>query len=231
MTATTRLAAGCLCILALFTLGADKPAAEAEPKFEMFEADEDGRAVIFNRKDLTGWDADPKYWRVENGEIVGQCKDKSNPYSYCVTKKAVGDFRLVFQVKLTPNEGNSGVQVRSVKAPADKGGEHMKGPQCDIGKGWWGHLYDEHGLGKMTKKGAEEAVLPGQWNIYEIVAQGTKVRRCINGTPAEDVDDARLRQVGLIGLQIHSGGPMEIRFKEMRLEINPKDDELTTARR
>ena len=33
--------------------------------------------------------------------------------------------------------------------------------------------------------------------------------------------DAQLSRRGVIGLQVHSGGPMEVRFKDLRLEVLP----------
>ena len=56
------------------------------------------------------------------------------------------DFRLSVQVKLVKNEGNSGIQFRSIEL-AD--GE-MKGDQADIGPGWWGKLYEENGRGLLV---------------------------------------------------------------------------------
>lgn len=201
--------------------------AREEPAVPKFEAGADGKVQIFNGKDLEGWDAEAKYWRVENGEIVGQARDRNNPYSYCVTKRAVGDFRLVFQVKLVPNEGNSGVQFRSIREAKDR----MTGPQADIGKGWWGHLYDEHGKALVTKKSGEQFVKPGDWNLYEIVAVGSKVKLAINGNACNEIDDKDLRTAGVIGLQIHSGGPMEVRFKELVLELDPREATLTTVKK
>ena len=52
-----------------------------------------------------------------------------------------GDFRLIFEVKLTPNKENSGIQFRSEVLPNG----HVKGYQADIGAGWWGKLYEEEG--------------------------------------------------------------------------------------
>ena len=33
---------------------------------------EKGFVSIFDGKSLKGWDGDPKYWRVENGNLVGE---------------------------------------------------------------------------------------------------------------------------------------------------------------
>lgn len=188
----------------------------------LFEPGPDGKVVIFNGRDFDGWDADPKYWSVDNGEIVAS-GDADHPYSYLTTKKAVRDFRLVFKVKLVPNTGNSGVQFRSVRLSA----QAMKGPQADIGKGWWGQIYDEHGRGLITKKSGDQFVRPEDWNTYEILAVGSRVRTAINGNLCADIDDDRLRQEGVIGLQLHSGGRMEVRFKDLMLELNPKFELLT----
>ena len=47
--------------------------AQAAPVFpEPAGADTAGFVPIFDGKTLTGWDADPKYWRIENGTLVGE---------------------------------------------------------------------------------------------------------------------------------------------------------------
>ena len=66
------------------------------------------------------------------------------------------------------------------------------------------------------------------WNTYEIVAVGSRVRTAINGMLCVDLDNPQIARRGIIGLQVHSGGPMEVRFKDFQLELNPKL-ELTTA--
>jgi hypothetical protein len=45
------------------------------------------------------------------------------------------------------------------------------------------------------------------------------VRTWINGKPCVDLDDPSGRRRGVFGLQIHSGGPMEVRFKDIKLEV------------
>jgi hypothetical protein len=77
---------------------------------------------------------------VENGEIVGKT-DGLAKNEFLISELSVGDFRLELDVKLVNNEGNSGIQIRSQPIA---GGE-MKGYQADIGAGWWGKLYEEHG--------------------------------------------------------------------------------------
>ncbi len=169
---------------------------------------------FFNGKDLSGWDGDPKLWRVDNGAIVGKSPGLKHN-EFLRSHMQAGDFRLTLKVKLVPNAGNSGVQFRSDVLP----GGDVKGLQADIGAGWWGKLYEEHGRGLLWDKSGEAHVKPGQWNDYEIVAIGSRVRTFINGKRCVDLDDVKLSRQGIFALQIHSGPAMEVRFKELRLEV------------
>jgi putative membrane-bound dehydrogenase-like protein len=171
---------------------------------------------FFNGKDLTGWDGDAKLWSVENGEIVGKSPGlKRNEFLKSQTLAA--DFRLTLKVKLTPNKENSGIQFRS-EALTD--GE-MRGPQADIGAGWWGKLYEENGRGLLWNKSGEQYVKTDEWNDYEIIAEGSRVRTYINGKLCVDLNDAVLSRRGILAVQIHAGGPMEVRFKDLKLEVLP----------
>lgn len=171
---------------------------------------------FFNGKDLAGWEGDPKLWSVANGGIVG--KSPGIPRnSFLRSQYQCSDFRLTLQVKLIPNKENSGVQFRS--EPIDNG--EMKGPQADIGEGWWGKLYEESARGLLWDQSGEKHVKINDWNEYRIEAQGSRIRTWINGNPCVDLDDPRISRQGIIALQIHSGGPMEVHFKDLKLEILP----------
>jgi putative membrane-bound dehydrogenase-like protein len=176
-------------------------------------ATEDNVKDFFNGKDLAGWDGDPKLWSVQNGEIVG--KSPGIPKNeFLKSHIACTDFRLTVQVKLTPDKENSGIQFRS--EPLANG--EMRGPQADVGAGWWGKLYDESGRGTVWNKPGDQHVKKDDWNDYKVEAIGGKVKTWINGQLCVDLDDSRLSQRGIFGLQIHSGGPMEVRFRNFKLE-------------
>ena len=70
---------------------------------------------LFNGKDLTGWDGDPRLWSVKDGVIHGETteenKAKGNTFLICKDLK-LGDFelRLSFRCNAT---NNSGIQYRS----------------------------------------------------------------------------------------------------------------------
>ena len=52
-----------------------------------------------------------------------------------------------------------------------------------------------------------------------VEAKGSKVRTWINGQLCVDYEDEKLSKRGVIAFQIHSGGPMEVRFKDIKLEV------------
>lgn len=169
---------------------------------------------FFNGKDLTGWNGNPDLWSVESGEIVGKSAGlKKN--EWLVGPLELGDFKLSLQVKLVDNQGNSGIQFRS-EARANG---MVDGYQADIGKGWWGKLYEEHGRALLWKDSGEEHVKLGEWNRYEVVAKGSKVQTFINGNLCVDLDDRKGARRGIIGFQLHSGGPTEVRYKDLKVEL------------
>jgi hypothetical protein len=49
------------------------------------------------------------------------------------------------------------------------------------------------------------------------------VKTFINGKPCVDLNDPALPRRGIFAFQIHAGGPMEVRFKDIRLELLPPD--------
>jgi putative membrane-bound dehydrogenase-like protein len=174
----------------------------------------DNAKDLFNGKDLSGWDGDPKLWSVENGEIVGRSPGlKRN--EFLKSRMIADDFRLTLKVKLVPDKENSGVQFRSEALPDGE----VKGPQADVGAGWWGKLYEENGRGVLSNGVGERHVKAGDWNEYEIVAQGSRVKTYLNGKLCVDLDDPAVSRRGLFALQIHAGGPMEVRFKDLKLEV------------
>jgi putative heme-binding domain-containing protein len=178
-------------------------------------ATKDNASLFFNGQDLTGWTGDPKLWSVENGEIVGRSQGLAHN-SFLLSDLAAKNFKLSFDVKLVGDIGNSGVQFRSKPL---HGYNEVRGYQADIGPGWWGKLYEENGRALLWDKSGEKHVKKGEWNHYEIEAAGRHIRTWINGQPCVDLKDTEPARRGIFALQVHSGEPTEVRFKNFKLEI------------
>jgi hypothetical protein len=202
---------------------------------------------LFNGKDLTGWDGNPKFWSAKDGVIQGQTT-KENPTSgntfLIYTNGEVADFELRFSYKI--EGGNSGVQYRSkVTKPASW---VVGGYQADFeaGKKYSGILYDEAGVaggrGIMAERGEsvmwnedckkqvvgslgksddiQAKIKAGDWNDYVIVARGNQLMHQINGAKTVEVTDnceAKRLKKGVLALQVHAGPPMTVQFKDIRI--------------
>jgi len=118
---------------------------------------------LFNGKDLTGWEGNPKLWSVQDGAITGKTTNdgdgKIKHNTFLVWKGGtVGDFELTFKYRI--EKGNSGVQYRSKELPAGENGPIISGYQADFeaGKTYSGILYEEKGRGILAKRGEKTAI-------------------------------------------------------------------------
>jgi len=173
---------------------------------------------FFNGNDLAGWrvsrEADEGLWTVENGELVG--RSNGLPHNaFLINELSASNFRLTCDVKLVNGTGNSGIQFRS--QPLEDG--EMRGYQADLGAELWGNLYEEQGRGLLCENTAQQSIPSDDWNHYEIVAVGGRTRIMLNGQLTVDLNDTQGARSGLIALQLHAGGPMEVRFRHLKLEL------------
>ena len=116
------------------------------------EGDEPGFTPIFDGKSLNGWEGDPKYWRVEDGALVGEITPetvlKSNTFIIWRGGRP-RDFELKLDYRITPG-GNSGINYRSESVPDPVTPANtfaLRGYQFDLdgGKRYVGNNYEEKG--------------------------------------------------------------------------------------
>ncbi len=185
-------------------------------------ATEWSQSRFFDGASLAGWRGDPAVWSVSEGEIVGRSEGLERN-EFLTSDMLLGDFRLIVEVRLANDEGNSGIQFRS--EPLEDGG--VRGYQADIGVDWWGKLYEEHARGLLVATEGDGFIVPDGWNSYEILAVGHSVQTAINGHRCVELEDPEGSLRGVVAFQVHSGGPTEVRFRNLRLELDP-DPELLT---
>lgn len=192
-----------LVILSIFFISATDPNA--------------GFKRIFNGRDLTGWTIHgTEKWYVENRELVCE-SGPDKQYGYLSTNKKYKNFILQLQFKLEAN-GNSGVFIRS-----DIEGTKISGWQVEVAPAdhHTGGIYESYGRGWMIKPSAEkEKVLkPNDWNDMRIEVIGDKVTTFLNGQQMVQLEDEKIGQAnGFIALQIHDGGGIKVRWKNIRIK-------------
>ena len=175
---------------------------------------------LFDGQTLDGWEGSDEFFRVEDGAIVGGRRADPIPRNeFLCREEEYGDFEMQLAFRLEP-EVNSGVQIRSQRIP---GSHEAIGYQADLGEGYWGAIYDESRRNRVLiapDAGVIEEVLePTGWNDYRILAEGPRIRLFINGQETVDYveEDASIPQRGRVCVQIHSGPPGEVRFRELRI--------------
>lgn len=179
--------------------------------------------TLFNGKDLTGWTVDtPGIWSVRDGMIVG--KHNGLKYNdFLRTVKHYRNFKLQLMFRLVNGEGNSGIQFRSRPVPNS---HEVSGYQADIGQKYWGCLYDESRRNRVLVQTPDEALQgldKAGWNQYVITARGNHITLDLNGVRTADYreTDPGIEDTGFIALQVHSGPPIEVQFKDFELTVLP----------
>jgi hypothetical protein len=183
---------------------------------------------LFDGRTLTGWQGDTSIWRVQDGAIAAGSLEQTMPRNdFLCTTRSYGNFVLRVKFKLEGTEGfvNGGVQFRSQRAT--KPAHEMIGYQADIGDKFWGSLYDETRRNKVLAQPGDKVldglVRIGDWNDYEIHANGPRIRLVLNGRQTVDYTepDDSIPRSGLIGLQVHGGGKVRISYKDITIEELP----------
>jgi hypothetical protein len=187
----------------------------------------EGFTLLFNGKNLDGWEGDPVLWSVQNEAIVGL--SDGHPFkvnTFLIYKKReFSDFVLKASIKLRNH--NSGIQFRSEQLPGS--GWIVKGLQADASdvgdKSAWGNFYEERGRSRTMMKTPDEGWLKAKpvlrkqdWNAYEILADGPHIRLTFNGVVTIDTQETQ-RLGGLIALQLHAGEPMRVEFRDLKIKV------------
>jgi hypothetical protein len=186
---------------------------ETQELLAIAKSSEDFRP-LFDGASLNGWQDNTAFWSVRDGLIMGQPHN-----SFLVTAHDYSNFVLNASVRLSPDDGNSGIQIRSQLIP-----QGMRGYQVDIGDPWWGHLYVESTQRGILvpvddQKKRRELVRVNDWNDFVIVCRNSHVLSILNGEVTADLVDYYGEKAGRIGLQIHVGQPMKVEFRNLLIKV------------
>jgi hypothetical protein len=173
------------------------------------DGDEPGFQPIFDGSTLKGWEGDPKYWRAENGVLVGEITPetviKSNTFIIWRGGRP-RDFELKLDYRITP-AGNSGINYRSASVPdtVTPGNKFaLRGYQFDLdgAKRYVGNNYEEKGRLFMAVRGQVTRIVGGRppvvlstfgestdlanvatddWNAAHLVIRGNTLMHFLNG--------------------------------------------------
>jgi hypothetical protein len=172
---------------------------------------------IFNGKNLKGWIIHgTEKWYVDNKELVCESgPDKA--YGYLSTNKTYKNFELTLRFKQEAN-GNSGVFIRSSIE-----GVKISGWQVEVApeNQHTGGIYESYGRGWLIqpKPEDEKYLKPGEWNDLKIRVVNDEITTWLNDHQMIYLKDEKIgKGEGFIALQIHDGGGIKVRWKDIRVK-------------
>lgn len=172
---------------------------------------------LFNGKNLKGWTVyGTEKWYVEDGLLICESgPDKG--YGYLATDDSYKNFDLTLEFLQEAN-GNSGVFFRSTIE-----GTKITGWQAEVAPPGHdtGGIYESYGRGWLIKPDPEKdkALKMGEWNTMRIRVVGDEVTTWLNGTEMITLKDEKIGQAdGSIALQIHDGGGIKVKWRNIKVE-------------
>nr|WP_295872879.1 DUF1080 domain-containing protein [uncultured Chitinophaga sp.] len=171
---------------------------------------------LFNGKNLDGWKIHgTEKWYVEKGELICE-SGPDKEYGYLATNNKYQNFELTLQFKQEA-DGNSGVFFHSSLE-----GTKVAGWQAEVAPPnmHTGGIYESYGRGWLIKPEAEKEkyLKMGEWNTMKIRVDGDQVTTWLNGHEMITLKDEKIGAIdGQIALQIHSGGGIKVKWKNIKL--------------
>jgi len=175
------------------------------------------KVKLFNGKDISNWTIHgTEKWYVQDGEMICE-SGPDKQYGYLSTNGKYKNFNLTLEFKQEAN-GNSGVFFRSSIE-----GVKISGWQVEVAppKSHSGGIYESYGRGWLIQPKAEDEqwLKMGEWNTMRIQVQGDDVTTWLNGHEMIHLKDEKIgKGEGFIALQIHDGGGIKVRWRNIVLE-------------
>jgi len=173
---------------------------------------------LFNGKDLTGWIIHgTEKWYVEDGLLICE-SGPDKEYGYLSTEKFYDDFEMEAEF-LQEADGNSGIFFRSTFD-----GTKVSGWQVEVAPPYHdtGGIYESYGRGWLAQipDEKEEILQMGEWDKMRIRVVGGHVTTWLNGHEMVDLEDEKIAEgKGAIALQIHSGGGIRVKWRNLRIKV------------
>ena len=175
------------------------------------------KTSLFNGKTLEGWTIHgTEKWYVANGELVCE-SGPDKQYGYLSTNQHFKNFELSLSFLQEAN-GNSGVFFRSSIE-----GVKISGWQVEVAppNKFTGGIYESYGRGWLVKPKPEDEqwLKMGQWNNLRIRVENDHVTTWLNGHEMVSFKDDKIGSgKGFIALQIHDGGGIKVRWRDIQIE-------------
>jgi len=171
---------------------------------------------LFDGKSLEGWECDPPAqisdWTAVDGELLGE--NTTEQASIIWTTASFRDFEVECEYMALTDDYDSGIFIRGLTHQV------QIGISRSLQKDMTACIYapeDERGAYPGQTDKVEEVHQPGEWNHLKAVVTGKRIQTFLNGEPMVDYAGVVLVDEGPIGLQLHGGVHMAVKFRNIKL--------------
>jgi len=176
----------------------------------------DSSVSLFDGKSLEGWECDPLEqtvdWKADAGELLGE--NPGEQASIIWTKQEFRDFEVEMEYITLTDDYDTGIFIRGLTHQV------QIGISRSLQKDMTACIYapkDEQGSypGQTDKVGAIHKLM--EWNHVKVIVTGKRIQTFLNGEPMVDYTGLVLEDEGPIGLQLHGGVHMSVKFRNIKV--------------
>jgi hypothetical protein len=172
---------------------------------------------LFDGKSLEGWECDPveqtSDWSANDGELKGD--NAGEEASIIWTTSSFRDFEVECEYITLTDDYDTGLFIRGLTHQV------QIGISRSLQKDMTACIYapeDEQG----SYPGQTDKVLEfhkiGEWNHLKVLVTGKRIQTFLNGEPMVDYTGVVLVDEGPIGLQLHGGVHMTVKFRNIKVQ-------------
>ena len=182
----------------------------------------DSSVSLFDGKSLEGWVCDPMEqsgdWKAVDGELLGE--NPGEQASIIWTTGEFRDFEVECEYMSLSDDYDTGLFIRGLTHQVQIG--ISRSLQKDMTACIYAPKDEQGSYPGQTDKVTDFHKI-GEWNHLKVVATGKRIQTYLNGEPMVDYTGKVLVDKGPIGLQLHGGVHMSVKFRNIKVrELEPE---------
>ena len=180
----------------------------------------DSSISLFDGKSLEGWECDPMEqtgdWKAVDGELLGE--NAGEQASIIWTTQNFRDFEVDLDYITLTDDYDTGLFIRGLTHQVQIG--ISRSLQKDMTACIYAPKDEKGGYPGQTDKVTDIHKI-GHWNHLKVIVSGKRIQTILNDEPMVDYTGIALVDEGPIGLQLHGGVHMSVKFKNIKVrELN-----------
>ena len=176
----------------------------------------DSSVSLFDGKSLEGWECDPLEqagdWKAVDGEMLGE--NSGEQASIIWTRQSFRDFEIDLDYITLTDDYDTGIFIRGLTHQVQIG--ISRSLQKDMSACIYAPKDEKGSYPGQTDKVADIHKV-GEWNHLKVIVNGKRIQTILNDEPMVDYTGIALVDEGPIGLQLHGGVHMSVKFKNIQV--------------